>query len=206
MAELSKTCVMRPGLDVRHANDLQTGIRSKSVTRAVIYQANFFDPDVLAAEIKRVCKPGAHVTLWGLGPCSVNKAFDNVFVPLYAKALRPLWSPGERQLLQEFSEFPLDLEDSVYLMNVRHRLHGVPKQFATARWTFAELLAFLRTYPSIRRIERPFAGTADKPAPHAELRQRFADSLTAMKEAWGGPRKTLVVRWPLWMRSGFLPR
>jgi hypothetical protein len=204
--ELSKTCVMRPGLDVRHAHDLRTGIRSKSVTRAVIYQANFFDPHVLAAEIKRVCKPGAHVTLCGLGPCSVNKAFDDVFVPLYAKALRPLWSPGERQLLREFSQFPLDLEDSVYLMNVRHRLHGMPKQFATAKWTFAELLAFLRTYPSIQRIEKPHATKAGVVPPYDELRHRFADGLTAMREAWDGPRKARDVRWQLWVRSGFLPR
>jgi hypothetical protein len=64
-------------------------------------------------------------------------------------SLAPLRTPGERLLRKEFRGFPLELEDSNYLLTEK----VIKPQFATARWTFYELLAYLRTYPCVQRIE-----------------------------------------------------
>jgi hypothetical protein len=73
-AELIKDYAIQPGPVLRFAPDGHTSIRSSSMARVKIYQAHQHDPDLLAAEITRVCLPGARVTLVGL---ELFMALDN---------------------------------------------------------------------------------------------------------------------------------
>ena len=68
-AQLIKDYAIQPGPVLRFAPDWHTSIRSSSMARVKIYQAHQHDPELLAAEIKRVGLPGASLTLLGVEQC-----------------------------------------------------------------------------------------------------------------------------------------
>jgi hypothetical protein len=181
---------------------LRSSVRASSISRAVIYQAHHFPPERLAADIAPVCAPGAKISLCDIEPCFTDRPFGRLMWKLL-ESLAPLRSPGERLLRNEFRDFPLKLNDSKWLLadNV------IKPQFATAQWTFYELLAYLRTYPCVQRIEwQPTLVHRKFPSAfHDLLWGVFWPGLDELKSAWGSPKKTRVVRWPVWIRTGFLP-
>jgi hypothetical protein len=198
-AGLIQDHLILPGSVLRFA---PTSVRARSISRAVIYQAHHFPSETLAAEIARVCAPGAKISLYGIEPCFTDRPFGGLIWKLL-ESLAPLRSPGERLLRNEFRGFPLKFNDSTCLLTDK----VIKPQFATAQWTFYELLAYLRTYPWVQRIEwqptlvhRKFSS-----AVHDLLWGVFWPGLDELKSAWGSPKKTRLVRWSVWVRTGFLP-
>jgi hypothetical protein len=62
----------------RFAPEGLTSIRARSISRAVIYQAHHFPPETLAAEIARICAPGAKISLYGIEPCFTDRPFGRL--------------------------------------------------------------------------------------------------------------------------------
>jgi hypothetical protein len=116
-ARLIRDYAIRPGPVLRFAPNGQTSIRSGSMACVKIYQAHQHDPNLLAAEIKRVCMPGALVMLVGIEPCMLldDPRFAAVMEPLLER-LKSLRSRGEHFLRREFRGFPLELENSTYFV------------------------------------------------------------------------------------------
>jgi len=201
-AGLIQDHLILPGPVLRFAPEGLTSIRARSISRAVIYQAHHFPPETLAAEIARVCAPGAKISLYGIEPCFTDRPFGRLMWKLL-ESLAPLRSLGERLLRNEFRDFPLKLNDSKCLLTDK----VIKPQFATAQWTFYVLLAYLRTYPCVQRIEwQPTLVHRKFPsAVHDLLWGVFWPGPDELKSAWGSPEKTGLVRWPVWIRTGFLP-
>jgi hypothetical protein len=200
--QLIREHVVKPGPVLRFAPDGRTSIRTGSISYAKIYQAHHFPPETLAAEIRRVCVPGARVILCGIAPCFTDLAFGELTWQLL-ETLAPLRSAGERLLRTEFRHFPLALEDAQCLLTDK----VTRPQYATAKWTFFELLAYLRTYPCVQRIEwQPTLVHRKFPsAVHDLLFGVFWPGLDDLRRAWGNAKKRRLVRWPVYMRTGYLP-
>jgi hypothetical protein len=196
--QLQRTHAINTGPVLRFSPDGRTNIRSNSITDIVVYEADHHDPIALAEEIKRVSLPGAKVILVGLGSCQLHERpeFEIVMQTLLAR-LRPYKSRGERLLQHEFRDFPLALEDAKYFATETLLSSSlITPRYATAKWTFANYLAYLRTYPVIRRIEHA----------HFEQYRLFLFDLDALKTIWGNPKKAQSLRWLVYVRSGFLPK
>jgi hypothetical protein len=96
-AGLIQDHLILPGPVLRFAPEGLTSIRARSISRAVIYQAHHFPPETLAAEIARVCAPGAKISLYGIEPCFTDRPFGRLMWKLL-ESLAPLRSLGERLL------------------------------------------------------------------------------------------------------------
>ena len=195
--KLQRAHIINGGPVLQFAPNGRTNICSGSITDIVVYEADHYDPFALAEEIKRVGLPGAKVTLVGLGACQLDgqPEFEKVMQTLVAR-LRPYQTRGERSLQHEFRDFPLALEDSKYFATETLLSSELIKpRCATAKWTFANYLAYLRTYPVIHRIEHAYF----------EQYRLFLFDIDAMKTVWGNPKKVLDLCWPVYVRSGFLP-
>lgn len=177
------------------------------MARVKIYQAHQHDPELLAAEIKRVCLPGARVTLLGVEQCmALDDPRIEAALGSLLEGLAPLRSRGEHLLRREFRGFPLALEDSQYLRTGKLRTDTLAKpQFGTAKWNFSQLVAFLRTFPCVQRAEWQATRVHAKSITHTERCFRFWSDLDALNNAWGRPQKTRLLHCPVWLRSGFLP-
>ena len=199
--ELMQNYPLRPGPVIRRAPGLRTSVATGSIAHLVVYQAHQFDPVLLAAEIKRVCAPGAKVSLCGIELCLLDERFEALLWPLLA-GLEPLRSQGERLLRREFRGFPLELEDSKYLLTDKE----IKLQFATATWNLYDFMKFLRTFPCVQRIEWQPELMRGRSMPFDDLRRlRFWSDLSHLKGAWGSPKKARLLRWPVFIRTGFLP-
>jgi len=197
--DLIKEHVPRPGPEIRYAPHGRTNIPPKSIESVVIYQPQTFDPSALAGEIVRVGKPGAHVTLAGVFYGSIgDETFDRQLFDTINN-VSPLYSAGERHLLTEFARFPLKLENASVML----RNKNVRRQYATADWTFYDLLAFLRTFAGVQRAER-YCARGDG-MPWAKRFNVWRD-FELLAAAWGNPKKSRRIRWPVFGRTGFLPR
>ncbi len=206
-AHLIKDCAIQPGPVLRFAPHGRTSIRSGSITRVKIYQAHQHDPDLLAAEIKRVCLPGGSVMLLGI---EMGMALDDQGIEAamgsLLDGLAPIRSRGEHLLRREFRGFPLALEDSQYLFTGKLRTDTLTKpQFAVTKWNFFQLVAFLRTFPCVQRAEWQPTRVHAKSITHTERCFRFWSDLDALKNAWGRPQKVRLLHWPVYLRSGYLP-
>ena len=186
-AGLIQDHLILPGSVLRFASEGLTSVRARSISRPVIYQAHHFPSETLAAEIARVGAPGAKISLYGIEPCFTDRPFGRLIWKLL-ESLAPLRSPGERLLRKEFRGFPLKFTTCLLTDKV------IKPQFATAQWTFYELLAYLRTYPWVQRIEwQPTLVHRKFPsAVHDLLWGVFWPGLDELKSAWGSPKKQLA--------------
>lgn len=202
LSALSRQHGIRPGPRLSFAPNCRTNIPSHSARRIIIHSADQFDPQTLANEIARVGAPGALVTLTGVFPHSGHAALDAVLTPMM-DALAPLRSSGERLMEAEFRSFPLHLIDRKHLLTGK----VTAPQFATAKWTFDEFLAFVRTFPRVQRAERWSSLRKDDGLMPSGLLRRIdlGGSFGRMKEAWGSPRKARSLRWPMLICTGLLP-
>lgn len=199
---LEKTWPVRPGPVIRHAPSGATSIPPRSISYAHIHQAHLHDPCVLSKEIRHVCAPGAKVTICSVVGPLLDKKFDEAWWAMF-EDLKPLRSAGERLLMHEFRGFPLELEDSVYVLTDS----PLKPQLATAEWTFFEFMAFLRTFPCIQRIEHHYRPTgAGDQLRLDELRMKVWRVMDFLQKEWGNPRKTRLIRWLICARTGFLPK
>jgi hypothetical protein len=97
--------------------------------------------------------------------------------------LEPYW-PAERQLLLDGYRtiaFPFDEID-------------FPRLMLEMRWTLPELAGYLRSWSATSRYA---AERGTDPVADVEL---------ALGREWGPPETTRLVRWPLYVRAGRLPR
>ena len=170
-------------VEYRVAPAENSGIESEMIDLIMVAQAlHWFDLDRFYAEARRVLKPDGVLAASAYNLLRIEPAIDEIANRYYYEVVGPFWPP-ERQLVERFADLPFPFDE------IR-----APKFEMTAKWSFEHLLGYLRTWSSTQRF---IAAKGTDPL----------DQITNdLRSAWGNPRRTRSVSWPLVVRIGRKPR
>ncbi len=158
----------------------RSGLAEGSVDLVVAAAAaHWFDAPAFHAEVRRVCRPGAHIALWTYGAgVRVEPRVDAILRALADGPLAPHWPPQFRLVRGGYRDLPFPFDEV-----------ETPALCAQARWSLAELLGFVRSWSGHQRC----------------LQATGADPLVpleaALSAAWGD-EETRQVQLPLAIRAG----
>jgi SAM-dependent methyltransferase len=185
-AEQLASARQHPRVEYRVARAEETGIDGGSVDLVSAAQAvHWFDFERFYAEVRRVLAPGGAVALYTYNLARVDPAFDRVLDRLARQIVGPYWPPERRWVDEEYRTLPFPFEEV-----------PVPRLDNEAHWDLDRLLRYVATWSACQRYRR---ATGRDPI------KMLQDELTA---AWGDPAQERPVRWPIYMRAGYviLPR
>ena len=162
-----------------------SGLPAGSVDLVTAAQAlHWFDPSSFFAEAQRVLADGGAIAVWGYGdPVLDSEALHRTLHEFNRGTLEPYWFPERQLLLDGYRKIPFPFDEV-----------PLPAIEMEVRWTLAELAGYLRTWSSTARYA---AEHGFDPVPAVEK---------ALSGDWGDPAKRRVVRWPLHLRAGIIPR
>jgi SAM-dependent methyltransferase len=153
-----------------------TGIDVASADLVLAAQAfHWFPPDPFFDEVRRITKPGGVLALVTYALSTVSPAVDALVARFYAD-LDPFWEP-ERRLV----------ETGYATVEVPFEPIPVPAFEMGETWSVEQFAGFLSTWSGLRRSRE------------AEGRDRLAELLPALAEAWGEVPRDVV--WPLAIRA-----
>jgi SAM-dependent methyltransferase len=156
-----------------------SGLQAEAVDLIMVAQAlHWFDLHLFYAEARRVLKPNGVLAASAYNLLNSEPAIDEVVNRYYYEVVGPFWPP-ERKLIEQFTDLPFSF----------HEIDS-PKFEMTASWSLDHLLSYLRTWSSTQRF---IAARRINPL------EQIIDEL---RNAWGNPRKTRKVTWPLVVRVG----
>ncbi|MCW8945274.1 MAG: class I SAM-dependent methyltransferase [Sedimenticola sp.] len=177
-----EAAIVSENIDYRVAPAEQTDLGNSTVDLVTVAQAlHWFDLDRFYAEVKRVLNSQGVIAIWTYNLFRISPAMDELIDKLYHITLNDYW-PEERRLVENgYADlaFPFEKETSI------------PAFAMTAEWTLSHLLGYLRTWSAVtRHIE----ATGEDPV------TKLSEQL---EQAWGDPKQTHTVEWPLSIRIGF---
>jgi SAM-dependent methyltransferase len=163
----------------------------QSVDAVCVAQAlHWFDRPRFFAECARVLKPGGVLVAWGYQDIEVPAPLRDA-VAAFAARIRDAW-PAERAFVDRaYADF-LPLFDAAPFEAISFEAAtetGAPVREIVADWPLQRLLDYFSSYSASKRY-REMHG-ADPVALHAG----------AIAEAWGDPRATQRLRWPLFVHA-----
>jgi len=171
-----------PQIEYRVATAEASGLPDRSVDAITVAQAiHWFDLDKFYAEVRRVLKPGGVLVAWGYVTPRIAPEIDRVVEAFNDQTLAAAWSPSLRLLHNRYRSLPFPFDEI-----------GAPDLAAEARWTLADLIGHLSSWSGVQAY-REARGSDPLDLIRAEL-----------DRAWGAARRRLI-RWPLFIRAGYLP-
>jgi SAM-dependent methyltransferase len=151
----------------------------RSIDLVTVAQAlHWFDVARFYAEARRVLVPQGVIAVWCYGEVSVDAASDAVIQQFYHDVVGPYWPPQRRHVESGYRDLPFPFARST-----------VPRFEMAARWTIADLVAYVGTWSATRRY---MAATGVNPLP--ALRQ-------ALIANWPDASRRKV-SWPLHVLAG----
>jgi ubiquinone/menaquinone biosynthesis C-methylase UbiE len=166
-------------VEFRVAPAENSGLGSEAIDLIMVAQAlHWFDLDRFYPEARRVLKSNGVLAASAYNLLHVEPAIDEVVNRYYYDVVGSFWPP-ERKLVEQFADLPFPF----------HKVDA-PKFEMTAQWNLDHLIGYLRTWSSTQRF---IAAKGSDP-----LEQIIDD----LRSAWGEPRQTRRVIWPLTLRVG----
>ena len=172
-------------VEYRIAQAEECGLDDSSVDLVTVAQAlHWFDAPSFFAETRRVLRPHGAVVVWGYGDPVLDTiplhttlhAFNRGILESYWAAERQLLLDGYRTIAFPFRESPF------------------PRFVLEMRWSLPELAGYLRTWSAVARY-------ADE-----HKRDPVDDVESALALYWSDPEKPRIVRWPLYVRVGYVAK
>ena len=140
---------------------------------------HWFDFDAFFAEARRVAAPGGLLAVWVYDLLRVAPAVDAVLLRYHEEIVGRYWPPERKWVDERYQSIPFPFEEL-----------PTPCFEMRAAWTLADLTGYLDTWSAAKRYQR----------------ERGEDPLDSIRPdlqaAWGEPRTTREVRWPLILRVG----
>jgi len=173
-----------PRVEYRVARAEQTGLDGGTVDLVSAAQAaHWFDLDGFYAEVRRVLAPGGAVAVYTYNFARIDPLFDRVLDRLAHEVVGPYWPPERRWVDEEYRTLPFPFAEV-----------AVPGLENEAHWDLGRLLQYVATWSACRRYRE---ATGRDPI------KMVQDELTA---AWGDPSRARRVRWPIFIRAGYVDR
>src|SRR5687768_2451412 len=113
-----------------------SGLVEASANLVTVAQAaHWFDHDRFHAELRRVAAPDGVIAIWCYGLHRISPAIDDVIDAFYRNVIGPYWPPQRALIEAGYRTIPFPFDEL-----------SPPAFEMTARWTFPQLLGYLRTW------------------------------------------------------------
>ena len=156
-----------------------TPLPSHSVDLVSVAQAlHWFDTEAFFNEVKRVCKPGGCLAVWGYGLTTITENIDAIVSDFYTNTVGTYWPPERRLIEDRYQsiDFPFqEIETPEFQMRLQ--------------WSAQEFLQYISTWSAVKRYIK-----AKEEDPVILLQ-------SSISPYWPAEEK-LEVRWPLFLRLG----
>ena len=157
-----------------------SSLDDKSVDLTVVAQAlHWFSIEPFYAEVQRVSKPGALLTIISYNLCTIAPGIDKLVERLYTDIVGPYWAPERSHVETGYQTIPFPFE----------RIEA-PSSALRASWNLAQLLGYLRSWSAVASY---LAETQMDPV--EKMQAEF-------EETWGGATDRRIVEWPLTVKVG----
>lgn len=162
----------------------EAAIPAHTVDLVTVAQAlHWFDFDAFYAKVRDALKPEGRIAAWCYGLHRISPDIDAVIDVFYHRIVGPFWPPDRKWVEEAYQTIPFPFSEI-----------PAPSFQAEARWTYDDLVAYLRTWSATQR----YIDAHDGGDPVALIADR-------LQVAWGADLtrpKSLI--WPLHLRVGFI--
>jgi SAM-dependent methyltransferase len=166
-------------IEYRIAPAENSGIESETLDLIMVAQAlHWFDLDRFYAEAQRMLKINGVLAVSAYNLLHIDPTTDEVVNRYYYEVVGPFWPP-ERKLVERFDNLPFPFHEI-----------DPPKFEMRASWNLDHLVGYLRTWSSTQRFIA------------ANQRDPLDEIGNELHAAWGDPKQTRCVIWPLTLRVG----
>jgi len=157
----------------------ENGQLSRNFDLVMVAQAlHWLNHERFYPEVRRVLKENGVFAASAYNLLHSEQAIDEIVNRYYYEIVGPYWPP-ERALIEQFRKIPFPFADS-----------ETPAFEIVAEWKLEHLTGYLRSWSSTQRF---IAATNRNPL------DQIANDL---EKAWGDPRRTKRIVWPLVLRVG----
>ncbi len=151
----------------------------------VVAQAvHWFNLDTFYPESLSLLRAGGVLAVMGYGFLEITPEIDALVAEKLLEALDPFWAGGNRLVMDAYRSLPFPLAE----------IQDLPDFAIQVEWSLEQLLAYLRTWSAIKRYVAELGEDPVRPL------------AAALREVWGAPERTRVVKMPLALKIGRLPR
>jgi ubiquinone/menaquinone biosynthesis C-methylase UbiE len=166
-------------VEYRVASAEQSELPSAQFDLVLVAQAlHWLNHDRFYPEVRRVLKQNGVFAASAYNLLRAEQPIKEIVRRYYYEIVGPYWPP-ERALIEKFEEIHFPFPE-----------RKTPKFEIVAEWNLNQLIGYLRSWSSTQRF---IAATNRDP-----LEQIAAD----LQRAWGDPRETRRIVWPLTLRVG----
>lgn len=172
-----------PSIEYRVATAYESGLEDSSVDAVTVAQAiHWLEHDRFYEEARRVLQPDGVIAVWGYGdPVIEDDRIHQVVHGYNRGTIENYWRPERDVILAGLRTIQFPFREVV------------PPSFTMERlWTLAELAGYMRTWSAT-------ASYAEAHGIDPVDRVEFQ-----LAEIWGDPRTAKRIRWPLFVRAGYL--
>jgi SAM-dependent methyltransferase len=167
------------GVEYRVRPAEQSGLQSGSFDLVLVAQAlHWLNHDRFYPEVRRVLKQNGVFAASAYNLLRTDRLIQEIVRRYYYEVVGPYWPP-ERALIEQFSKIPFPFSE-----------RQTPDFEIVVEWNLEHLMGYLWSWSSTQRF---VAATSRNP-----LDQIASD----IEEAWGNPRETKRIAWPLTLRVG----
>ena len=155
-----------------------SGIEENSIDLVMVAQAyHWFDPIKFEMEVRRVCKPGAIIAVWGYSLFQTeDETLNQAIETFYSVTTGPYWDPERKMLEEKYQHISFPYEELTPYESQK-----------IVNWTSAKLEGYLNSWSAVKHY-KDSNGTNPVPA--------FIDSIRDLLP------EEFQVMFPLFMRLG----
>ena len=158
-----------------------TSLADSSVDLITVAQAiHWFDFDSFYMEVRRVARPGAFFAAWTYNLLKLTPAVNEVIDDFYHGTTRGYWDK-ERDLVDEgYGTIPFPFQEV-----------KAPSISIVKHWNIDQVAGYLKTWSGVQHYIRK------------EGKDPIPDLIPQLQKVWGS-EPLLEVRWPVFVRAGFV--
>jgi SAM-dependent methyltransferase len=178
-AQIEKSQLCK-GVTYRTALAEDSGLPDASVDLITVAQAaHWLDLEKFYAEVRRVARPNAAISLITYGMLHVEGAVDHIVQRFYHETVGPYWPPERRLVEEGYRSLPFPFRET-----------RLPEIAMEASWRLEDFVGYVNTWSAVNAAKKALG---QNPV------EQFEEEVRAV---WGDEQTRQRVTWPLSMRVG----
>lgn len=171
-----------PKVNYRVATAESSGLATNSADLITVAQAlHWFNFENFYTEVHRVAKSGGVLAVWGYELCEVTPEIDALFMHYYNTILDGFWAKEREHVEKRYSDVPFPFREII-----------APDFYIELHYTLADFAGYL------------FSWSATQKYLQKQGHNPLELILPQLAAAWGNADEVRTVRFPVFMRVGFV--
>lgn len=139
---------------------------------------HWFNSSSFYKEVRRTCKPGGLLAVWGYSLLTIDPFVDDLFLDFYNNTVGPYWDEARKLVENHYRDIPFPFEEIT-----------CPQFFIRINWTAEQLLGYLSSWSATQKY---------KQVNHKDPVEFFS---TQLRSLWK-PGEVKVATFPIFMKLG----